>query len=163
MKHYEKDFWNPIEAVSLGLLVIGIVLGNLREIATSERIHQHESETLEGEHTAGRVCFALAITFCFFRLLYFYSVNKRLGPRVLMVQYMVRARDSSALLILKRECECQSLVRKLIILYNYRTCRLIALGADHVLGDHHGIHRWLGYALNTVFEYSVDSTSKAYI
>ena len=90
MKHYEKDFWNPIEAVSLGLLIIGIVMGNLQEIASSERIHVSGNETV-GVHTAGRVCFALSITFCFFRLLYFYSVNKRLGPRVLMVQYMVCA------------------------------------------------------------------------
>lgn len=89
MKHYEKDFWNPIEAVSLGLLIIGIGLGNLQDIVTSDLKHDVQDQSVEDVHIAGRVCFSLAITFAFFRLLYFYSVHKRLGPRVLMVQYMV--------------------------------------------------------------------------
>ena len=93
MKHFKSNLWNVTDALSLCLLVIGIALGNMRATSGFERIHQNDNETLEGVHTAGRVCFALAISFCFFRLFYFYSVNMRLGPKVLMVKIMVCSRD----------------------------------------------------------------------
>lgn len=87
MKHFANDFWNSIDTLSFGQLLIGIVLWNLRAkslhlpsvvskylnmsnaMPISTDMFVRSDESLEDLNTAGPACFALGVDFSYFRLL----------------------------------------------------------------------------------------------
>ncbi|KAK3605984.1 hypothetical protein CHS0354_019664 [Potamilus streckersoni] len=75
LQSYIKDVWNVLDAIAILLFVIGMIL----------RAIPHE-ETFE----AARVFLGVSLVTFFLRLLHIFSVNKNLGPKLVMIMHMVR-------------------------------------------------------------------------
>ncbi|KAL3837308.1 hypothetical protein ACJMK2_022674, partial [Sinanodonta woodiana] len=85
LEAYLADFWNIADILMILLFVIGIILK-----------HLPYQETFE----AARVVLDVNLIICFLRLLQMFSLNKELGPKLVMIIRMVRNLTSFFVILL---------------------------------------------------------------
>lgn len=72
---YFSDSWNLLDVITISLFVVGMVLRFIPDNACFE---------------ASRVFLSINLISFFFRILHIFSVNKELGPKLVMIGRMVR-------------------------------------------------------------------------
>lgn len=85
-KHWGLNFTNMLNLVALALFVPGAIFLNI----TPADAAQEAQEPYLQFGVTGAVCMASSWFFFAMRILHFYSINKQLGPCVLMIGKMVR-------------------------------------------------------------------------
>ena len=74
LQSYVTDIWNVLDLATIGLFLIGTILRFIPNPKTFE---------------AARIILALDFITFFLRLLQLFSVDKKLGPKLVMIQRMV--------------------------------------------------------------------------
>ena len=78
IEFYFSDAWNVVDFISMTMFVIAAAL---RYVAYAKRDQNYI--------IAARIIFATDIAFFFFRLLQIFLVNRKMGPKIVMIREMV--------------------------------------------------------------------------